>query len=363
MRNKLNVPVYRMKRKNKKNRSVLMAFCLFLLVASLGLILGTSLGFLLNKPITEGAQSLDSSRLTTQKELKNKTMTFLVCGLDESKMLTDIILYVSLDLQNKKASILQIPRDTFISKEISTGKINGVYNRDYKGGNINHLIKVINDSMKLPVDHYVTITIPGFKKIVDSMGGVQVTVPTKINQDGFIINKGNQTLNGRQSEILMRHRNSYALGDLDRVMVQRSFFVGLAQKLLSNKLDVVTKVFPSAYKEIMTDLSAADMMGLYGDIKGFTLENIKIFMTPGESYDWPAYYPNGNGNSVYTVHTEALAKLLNEEFRFHQAQVAASELGLMQLSDRFDYLDHAGKDFSELSGASLGSSKGVSQIS
>ena len=57
---------------------------------------------------------------------------FLVCGVDLSENLTDIIMVVCYDTANNEASILQIPRDTFVG-DVPSGKINAVYGNPREG--------------------------------------------------------------------------------------------------------------------------------------------------------------------------------------------------------------------------------------
>ena len=108
---------------------------------------------------------------------------FLVCGVDLSENLTDIIMVVCYDLANNNANILQIPRDTYVGRDrdgeekyYSTGKINEIYGNPYKGeSKIKALMRCINDRFGLPIDHYATVTIKGTEKIIDIVGGGVIT--------------------------------------------------------------------------------------------------------------------------------------------------------------------------------------------
>ena len=169
-------------------------------------------------------------------------LNFLICGLDNSENLTDIIMVMCYDMKRGTANILQIPRDTFVGSDIPTGKMNAVYGSAKKGeSKIRALERRLNSQFQLPIDYYVAITIPGFRKAVRKIGGVEIDMPRSLNlynSDPKVkafrrIGPGKVTLNEYQAEGFVRHRASYAQGDLGRVEAQRIFFAGLIKKVKS----------------------------------------------------------------------------------------------------------------------------------
>lgn len=40
----------------------------------------------------------------------------------------------------------------------------------------NGLVTAINENFKLPIDHYVTVTMEDFRDIVDALGGLEITL-------------------------------------------------------------------------------------------------------------------------------------------------------------------------------------------
>ena len=69
---------------------------------------------------------------------------------------------------------------------------------EYKG--IEGLAQFIYDKLNIPIDHYATITMKGFRQVIDQIGGVEVDVPNPINLDGVELDPGKQVLNGDQAE-------------------------------------------------------------------------------------------------------------------------------------------------------------------
>mgnify|MGYP004518433893 FL=1 len=167
---------------------------------------------------------------------------FLITGTDLSGDLTDIIMVVCFNIKDKTASILQIPRDTYIGNDIDSGKINAVYESAKEGqSRINVMMKRINDYLGLPVDHYAVISISAFRKIVDVLGGIDVEVPVHMRANDteevwYEFEKGWNHLDGGMAEAFVRHRDSYAMGDLGRVEAQRNFYAAFIKEMLSMSL-------------------------------------------------------------------------------------------------------------------------------
>lgn len=110
--------------------------------------------------------------------------------------LTDTMMFMSIDTQNKRVTIISIPRDIWV--EIPTEgeaepfmrKINSVYQtglfkenypavpKKYAGEQgASELIKeVVGEITGKPIDAYLAIDFDGFKKAVDTLGGVDVKV-------------------------------------------------------------------------------------------------------------------------------------------------------------------------------------------
>ena len=105
---------------------------------------------------------------------------------ERNGFLSDTIILASVDLNTKKVSLVSIPRDTWISIPgwssfpASEGKINSAYSLGdtygYPGGGLNLAKKVVSTHLGVSVHYAVRIDFEGFKKSVDTLGGVDVTV-------------------------------------------------------------------------------------------------------------------------------------------------------------------------------------------
>ncbi len=109
--------------------------------------------------------------------------------------LTDTIIVASLDKETKKVSMVSIPRDLYVKvptfgkvKEYYT-KINALYSignkNDYSTGGIGLLSKKVEEIVGLPIHYGVRIDFEGFRKSIDTLGGVDIVVDKSFDDYSF----------------------------------------------------------------------------------------------------------------------------------------------------------------------------------
>ncbi len=339
-------------RLTREKRRKLAARTLFLVPLCLvfctgGVMLYTSLG------TSSGSGVLDNS-ISTPDTLRSKTMNILICGIDNDQAdaahqqnMTDVIMVASIDFENHKASLLQIPRDTYVGDVTATGKINAVYNNeDTPQESINALASQLYDMMKLPIDNYVTITMEGFRKAVDVLGGVEVNLeqemvfnlrdPNEVIVNTITLPAGPNLLNGEMADLFVRYRD-YARADLDRMNVQRIFLAALTDKLTNMSAGSLLSAVTTVYPYLETDFSLAELADLAMRAKEFSASDITAVRVPGE----PVNDFGENHQSVFTLHKEELAQTLNAYMRPHADPVDAAELKVIELQNTTGILDHS----------------------
>ena len=272
------------------------------------------------------------------KSQSNDVEYFLVAGTDEGENLTDIMMVVCFDLKANKANILQIPRDTFIGVDVPTSKMNAVYGqapREEGQTNINVMLRRINDYFGLPIDHYITVTLSAFRDIVDAVGGVDVYVPDTIynafNEDRqyFTFEKGMNHFNGEKAEAFVRHRRSYAMGDLGRVRAQRNFYAAFIKKCLNMSYTQMATAATSIYDQVSTDMKLVDILAFAKIAQNLKVENIKFHAVPGQS---GSYSVNGRKPlSYYSIHKQEYADLINQYFMPYSDPITPESLMIDEL--------------------------------
>lgn len=331
-------------RKNKpqkslKARLMVWGIVVVLLVATVIVVLNLRLG---------GGSGIDKS-WQTPSHLQGKTRTILICGIDNTDdrdieaWMTDVIMLANFDFENNKASVLQIPRDTYVGQDlVQYGKINGLYYFGYKdkdsSGGIGCLAETLYNQMKLPIDNYILITMDGFMKAVDLLGGIEVTLDHDMQFENFSLPAGTHLLSGERAMEFVRYRKGYENADLDRLMTQRYFLMALLDRLLNTSTMELASMAASIYDYLETDLTVKQLLELAGEAKELTRETIQIVRVPGEPVTRYGLY----GVDIYSVHTEALAEVLNAYMRPYGDSVLATDLGVIEVQNTTDQFDDPG---------------------
>lgn len=327
---------------SKKNK-VVVTISVILIIISLIVITGA---LVLNwQPFKNDQDTLDQD-IGTPNSLKQKSVNVLICGIDEDEdrgtNLTDVIMVLNFDINSKKASILQIPRDTFIgTSEVYTGKINGIYNSGKNKKGIDGLARVIYNTFSIPIDYYLTITMEGFRTIVDQIGGVEVDVPETFFLEGVLIEEGKQLMNGDQAEKFVRVRSIYYDGDIGRVKAQRIFLAAFAQKMIDTPISDIVKLVPEVAKNVNTNMSVKEIIDFSKLGAGLDLANINIHLLPGEA-------TMNDDQSVYSLHKQKVADLLNTYFRPYTDPVPSEKLKVIELQNTHSYYDDENENLEDV---------------
>lgn len=153
-------------------------------------------------------------------------------------------------------------------------KLNAAYAED--GPEL--LVRTVEFNTGLRIDHYVEIGFGGFAKIVDAVGGVDMTLDKgfKDKYSGADFKAGKQTLNGEQALAFVRTRHAFAASDLERTKNQQKFLAALAHQVAtpSTVLNPFT-LYPTmgAGLDSLTvdkDMSLWDLADMFWAMKGVT---------------------------------------------------------------------------------------------
>lgn len=161
--------------------------------------------------------------------------------------LTDSLMIVSVNPVDKSVAMLSIPRDLYvlISGTKNSAKINEVYyigEQKEKGSGANLLKQTVGNILDLPIHYYVSVDFYGFKKLVDQVGGIDVTVDKNLydpyfpaddmkNYSPFSIKAGDHHMDGTTALKYARSRETTS--DFDRAARQQKVISALKQKVLT----------------------------------------------------------------------------------------------------------------------------------
>ena len=234
---------------------------------------------------------------------RNIKMNVAVMGTDKEGKRTDVMFVVHYDSAKESIDLLSVPRDTRVAvcSEVAENyrenrrsynqvtKLNGIHSYSKKEDACKNTVLQMEDLLGIKIDHYVKINLDAFRKIVDTVGGVEVDVPQDMYysdpvQDLYIdLKAGVQTLDGDTAEQLVRFRK-YPTGDVGRIQVQQLFMKAMAEKVLSS--ESVLKNLPGyikvLYEDVETDISLGDAMKYVNYIKKVDMNKITMQTLPGE---------------------------------------------------------------------------------
>lgn len=315
------------KKKKTKARKIFRLILLLLLVAVL-----VFAGMFIYRVVRNGGglQGFIAAAVghdeNTLKDLDK--INFLIVGIsgcEEDYKLADTIMVCSYDPKAQKASLLSIPRDTYVGKNkqkaSASYKINAVYRN---GENIDGMVKSIEEIIGIEIDNYVIIDTDALVELVDAIGGVEFDVPIDmlyddVTQDLHInLKKGYQKLNGEQAEWLVRFRHnnngtsySYEYGDNDigRMRTQREFITAtLKQTMKPENLLKITQIAQIAFNNVKTNMKFDLIKDYLPYAVSFNTENLQTGTLPGT----PELC---NGVWIYTVNKKETEKIVNELFK------------------------------------------------
>ena len=164
----------------------------------------------------------------------------LSAGYDDFGRHTDTMLLVHLGSDLGDVSVISIPRDSLVTIPAHTGpegqavpEHQGKINSAFSSGGPAVTVQTVEQATGLTIDHYVEIDFAGFLRMVDAVGGVEVCLPTPLQDtlSGLDLPAGRQTIDGPQALAYVRAR--YIDNDFGRSARQQKFMAAMLQKVFS----------------------------------------------------------------------------------------------------------------------------------
>ncbi len=263
----------------------------------------------------------------TIKELKEFRVLLLGISTDQEDVyLTDTIMIASYNPNTQKASLVSIPRDTYMGSSPSYAtayeKINAYYARENRP---DETLEAINDVTGLDIEYYVVVKTEALIEIVDAIGGVTFNVPINMNytdtsQDLVIdLDAGEQLLNGDQAEQLLRFRHNdnyttypeeYGTEDTGRMRTQREFIeAAVAQTLVPENIFKLYDFIEIIADNVITNIDIDYIKDYIPYAVEFSTENLETAVIPGVNTN-----ENSSGTWIYKINKTDMNEMFNELF-------------------------------------------------
>lgn len=223
---------------------------------------------------------------------------------------TDTIMLVHLSQDRARASVVSIPRDTYVllparpavpgakaaagtaakaaapgaeptakpAAKPGTKPASAKLNEAYSQGGPKLTVRTVEQLTGLHIDHYLEVDFTSFMKTVDVIGGVQVCTsrPLKDSFSGLDLPVGTTTLNGGQALQYVRSRHLDPAADLGRMQRQQRFLAQVVHRITSEGTLTdplrLSRVVSTVLGSVRADqgLDSKDMVRLARAMKGFS---------------------------------------------------------------------------------------------
>ncbi len=267
-----------MSKKGKKKKKSKKIIFLFIIVAILGGTFGaygySILDKIKNTQITKSDEELGIVEDNKNDNVVNIALFGVDRREDSDTPRSDTIMIASIDKEHDKIKLTSLMRDTYI--EIP-GKGMGKLTHAYAYGGPELTIQTINQNFDMNIRDFVTVDFYGLEAIVDTLGGVEITVEdyeiNALNQNIQEINNltdpdsplvqssGLQTLNGRQAVAYARIRK-VGNGDYQRTERQRVVLEQILNKSMNAGITKYPKLLDTMLPYVETSLSKGNIVSL-----------------------------------------------------------------------------------------------------
>lgn len=181
----------------------------------------------------------------------------------------DVIIVVSYNFKTQESAMISIPRDAYIYSTC-TSKRDKITHTGWYGADC--LTATLTKFLDIPINHYMLIDFEGLIDVVDSLGGVEIDIPQRIEEqdenrsfdDLIVLEPGIQKLNGREALAFLRHRKTLADGALGRSNNHEAFMLAMIKELAKpTKWWRIGGFLNTVQKSVLTNLNGQSIVDLY----------------------------------------------------------------------------------------------------
>ncbi len=255
-------------------------------------------------------QDVDRDRIVVnddiQKEVFTGYTTIALFGLDNRDQSelengkSDVMMIMSINNDTKDIKVVSVYRDTYL--DVSVGDLQmRKANSAYSYGGCERAISMLNSSLDISIDNYVTFNFSAVAEAIDVLGGVDIEVQdetelywlnkyiddTKLyvttSDSSHVEGIGWHHMSGIQAVSFARIRYTSG-GDFKRAQRQRIVLGALIDRAKHANLSELNGVLDTVLPNIRTDLSKTQILSMIP---------VMIDYTESGSRGWPFYRTTG----------------------------------------------------------------------
>ncbi len=205
--------------------------------------------------------------------------------------LTDTVMVMSIDTKNKKVALLSLPRDLYVKlpNTQTFTKINSVYKISLNQNlGLQPIKEVVEEITGVPINYYLVVNFDGFTRIIDDIGGINITSERDIydprypgpnyNYETFSLSKGFHSLDGATALKYVRQRHGDPEGDFGRAKRQQQVIQAVKNKLFSMETffnaGKLNDVLTTLGDNITTDIATEEIGSFINLSKNVDTQNV-----------------------------------------------------------------------------------------
>lgn len=221
-----------------------------------------------------------------------QTDNLLIAGMDrrpgaKGSGLTDTLIVVAIEKRTGKIGLISVPRDIAVEvPDHGLDRINTVYGLSQAKGEdgLTALKSSVSKLLALPIHHAVVVDLSVFEQLIDTLGGVDISVPCPIIDD-FIDNRtadGRRVLNVPAGQVhmdgataAMYVRSRHGRSDFSRARRQQAVLDAIHRELLSlGNLGKIPEALATLERGVTTDLKRYQILDLARRALGVSREQV-----------------------------------------------------------------------------------------
>lgn len=199
---------------------------------------------------------------------------------------TDTLMLVRISQDRERASVVSLPRDSYVTlpehTDPDTGRRHkeqaGKLNSAYASGGPGLTVRTVERMTDVHVDHYLEVDFTSFMSTVDAVGGVEICTkkPLRDSHSGLDLPAGTSRLNGGEALQYVRARHLDGASDLGRVQRQQRFLASLIKEATDSEVLMNPMEFKKVASSVLGSLRAdhgfgtGQMMALGQALRGFS---------------------------------------------------------------------------------------------
>ncbi len=250
------------------------------------------------KPSKDDIEDSETDKVVDKPvKINQHIVNILLLGVEEIEGAsnTDLMIVATMDTKKNTMKLTSLMRDLYV--EIP-GYSNNKLNSAYAKGGIDLLYQTIEKNFGVELDGYVLVNFSAFEKVVDLVGGVEVTLTQKeanyLNTTNYIsdpanrkVREGTQLMNGNQALGYCRVRKvstGTENNDFGRTQRQRAVLNSIFEKVKSKNIiqlgllmnDILTNV------KIETDITQSEFNQYLEEAASLNVKTLEQHRIPSD---------------------------------------------------------------------------------